>query len=75
MAKLPRRNEHCDDLFEIFPDLPRAEHRSPEQQIDQMRQQVDHIRRRAHENILRQRAAAARVRTAVAGRFRGRRKR
>jgi hypothetical protein len=70
MAKLPRH----DDLFEIFPDLPRKRHRSPEEQMGQVQRQVDVIRQRAHENILRQRAAAERVRTAIAGRFRGRSK-
>jgi hypothetical protein len=70
MVKVP---SHAD-LFEIFPDLPRMRHRSSEGQIGQVQWQVEVIRRRAHENILRQRAAAERVRTAIAGPFRGRNK-
>jgi len=60
-----------DDLFAIFPDLPRMRS-SPEEQVTQAGRQVEDIRPRASENILSQRAAAERVRAAAAGRFRKR---
>jgi len=63
-----------DDLFAIFPDLPRMRHSSPEEQVTQAGRQVEDIRPRASENILSQRAAAERVRAATAGRFRKRAK-
>ena len=54
-----------NDLFEIFPDLPGNRHRSAAEQIE-----AAHVRwktrgRRANENILRQKAAAERVRAAI----------
>lgn len=64
-----------DDLFTIFPDLPGVTPRSPEGQIDKVHRQVEETRRRARENILRQQAASARVRAAIAGRVSPRRRR
>ena len=61
-----------DDLFAIFPDLPRMRHSSPEEQVTQAGRQVKDIRPRASENILCQGAAAERVRAAPTGRFRKR---
>jgi len=58
-----------DDLFAIFPDLPGMRHSSPEEQVTQAGRPVESIRPRARENILRQQAAAERVRAAPGGRF------
>jgi hypothetical protein len=66
MAKPPR----ADDLFEIFPDLPGLRKRSPAEQMERVHRQVEETRERAGQNILRQRAASARVRTAISGRRR-----
>jgi hypothetical protein len=66
MPKQPRR----DDLFRIFPDLPGVRSRSAAEQVERVHQQVQATRERAGENILRQQAAAARVRAAIAGRRR-----
>jgi hypothetical protein len=63
---------HCNDLFEIFPDLPRMRHRTPEEQVAQVRRQVNAMRDRAQRNIARQREAAARVRAAISVRRRRR---
>ena len=43
---MPRR-PHSDDLFEIFPDLPHMRHRTPEEQVAQVRRQVNATRERA----------------------------
>jgi len=64
------RRPHTDDLFEIFPDLPRMRQRSPQEHMAQVRRQVDATRRRASINIARQREATARVRAAVSARRR-----
>jgi hypothetical protein len=61
MAKRPSTN----DLFELFPDLPRRPYRTKEEQISKVHRQVEQTRQRAHENILRQRAATERVRAAL----------
>jgi hypothetical protein len=61
---MPRR-PHSNDLFEIFPDLPRGRQRRPEDQTAAVRRQVDATRERARRNIARQREAAARVRAGV----------
>jgi hypothetical protein len=66
MAK-PRRSA---DLFEIFPDLPGLRKRSPAEQMERVHSQVEETRERAGQNILRQRAASARVRAAISGRRR-----
>jgi hypothetical protein len=62
------RRPHCNDLFEIFPDLPRMRRRSPEDQVTQVRRKVEETRARAYRNIARQREAAERVRTALSAR-------
>jgi hypothetical protein len=64
------RRPHTDDLFEIFPDLLRMRHRSPQEHMARVRRQVDATRRRANINIARQREATARVRAAVSARRR-----
>jgi hypothetical protein len=57
-----------DDLFVVFPDLPWARVRTATDQVEKVRRQVQETRKRAEENILRQKAATARVREAVTGR-------
>jgi hypothetical protein len=64
------RRAHTDDLFEIFPDLPRMRHRTPDEQVAQLRRQVNATRERATRNIARQREAAARVRATLSARRR-----
>jgi len=66
------RRPHCNDLFAIFPDLPAMPHRSPEDQIAQVRRNVEATRARAYRNIARQREAAERVRIALSPRRRRR---
>ncbi len=66
MPRLPRR----DDLFQIFPDLPSLRHRTTAEQMETIQRQVQNTRERAGQNIVRQRAAAERVRAAIAGRRR-----
>src|SRR5262249_15954526 len=51
---------HQDDLFQIFPDLPRARPRTGEQQLLRMRALVIRTRRRAAWRIARQQEAVAR---------------
>jgi len=60
-----RRRPHSNDLFEIFPDLPRMRHRTATGQVEALRRQVDATRERARHNIARQREAAARVAAAI----------
>ncbi|HJZ78376.1 MAG TPA: hypothetical protein VKE51_41900 [Vicinamibacterales bacterium] len=64
------RRPHSDDLFEMFPDLPYMRHRTAEEQVAQVRRQVDATRERARRSIARQREAAARVRAAISARRR-----
>jgi hypothetical protein len=59
-----------DDLFEMFPDLPRLRARSRTEQVARMRRLLTDTRDRAATNIERQQAAAARVRAAVMARQR-----
>ena len=66
MARPPRR----DDLFQIFPDLPGLRKRTAAEQVERVHRHVQDTRERAGQNILRQQAASARVRAAVAGRRR-----
>ena len=66
---MPRR-PHSDDLFEIFPDLPHMRHRTPEEQVAQIRRQVNATRERANRNIARQRESTARFRAAISARRR-----
>jgi hypothetical protein len=63
------RRAHTDDLFEIFPDLPRMRHRTPEEQMAQVRRHVTATRERASRNI-EQREATARVRATRSARRR-----
>jgi hypothetical protein len=60
-----RRRPHSNDLFAIFPDLPRMRHRTATGQVEALRRQVDATRERARHNIARQREAAARVAAAI----------
>jgi hypothetical protein len=64
------KRAHSDDLFAIFPDLPRMRHRTPEEQVAQVHRQVNAMRERATRNIARQREAAARVRATISARRR-----
>jgi hypothetical protein len=59
-----------DDLFRIFPDLPGMRKRTAAEQVERVHQKVQETRERATGNILRQQAAAERVRAAIAGRRR-----
>ena len=59
-----------DNLFSMFPDLPGLRKRTAAEQVERVHRQVQETRERAGRNILRQRAAAARVRAAIAGRRR-----
>jgi hypothetical protein len=61
-----------DDLFAIFPDLPGIRHRTPEEQIRKVHQQVADTRERARANIGRQKANAARMQERIADRKRRR---
>jgi hypothetical protein len=61
---VPRR----DDLFRIFPDLPRPRPRTGEERILRLRQQMLATRERAAQRIAEQREAVARVRARVAER-------
>jgi hypothetical protein len=70
LAAMARPTRHVDDLFAIFPDLPGIPYRTAAEQIEKVHRQVADTRARARENILRQKAASARVRAAVAGRKR-----
>ncbi len=67
MAKRPRH----DDLFQMFPDLPGLRKRTAAEQVDRVHRQVQDTRARASQNILRQQAAADRVRAAISERRRG----
>ena len=62
----PRR----DDLFAIFPDLPRPRSRTRDEQILRMRRLLMLTRSRAARRIVEQQFAVARVRARVAERQR-----
>jgi hypothetical protein len=64
------KRRSSNDLFKIFPDLPGVRHRTAQEQIDTVHRQVAATRKRAGENILRQKAATERVRAAIARRRR-----
>jgi hypothetical protein len=66
MTRPPKR----DDLFQMFPDLPGLRKRTPADQMERVHRQVQDTRERAGQNILRQQAAAERVRAAIMGRRR-----
>jgi len=66
MPRTPRR----DDLFRLFPDLPGVSSRPAAEQVERLHRKVQDTRERAAQNILRQRAAAERVRTALSARRR-----
>jgi hypothetical protein len=66
---MPRRG-HSNDLFKIFPDLPRIRHRTPEDHLTQMRRHVSATRDRALGNIARQREATSRVLAVLSARRR-----
>ena len=70
-----RRRPHSNDLFKIFPDLPRMRHRPPTEQVEAVRRQVEATRERARRNIARQREAAARVAAAISAMSARRRRR
>ena len=59
------RRRSTNDLFELFPDLPGMPYRDPQDRLARLRLQVEETRRRAGDNILRQRAASERVRAAI----------
>ncbi len=66
-----RRRHSTNDLFEIFPDLPWARHRTAAEKKKTIERQVEAVRERARANILRQRGATERVRAAFGGFWRG----
>jgi hypothetical protein len=53
-----------NDLFDLFPELPRFRHRSRAEQVRAVRENVARTQRRAAASILRHRAAAAQVKAA-----------
>jgi hypothetical protein len=61
-----RARRRGDDLFALFPDLPRLRPRSRAEQVDRIRRQLVDTRVRAAVNIERQRRATAQVRLRVA---------
>jgi hypothetical protein len=54
-----------NDLFKIFPDLPGVRPRTADEQLAQVKRQVQATRERATASILRQRAATEAVRAAL----------
>lgn len=54
-----------EDLFRLFPELPRTVRRSTADAIADRRQRVAEVQRTAHVNAARQKAAAGRTRDAV----------
>jgi hypothetical protein len=57
-----------DDLFKIFPDLPRFERPSREARLKALSDSVERWRERARKNIARQKASAAAMKQRVADR-------
>ena len=53
-----------NDLFSLFPELPRFQHRPLAEQYRRMREKIERVQRQADENIVRHRAAAARGKAA-----------
>jgi hypothetical protein len=49
-----------NDLFSLFPELPRFQHRPLVEQYRRRREKIERVQRQADENIARHRAAAAR---------------
>jgi hypothetical protein len=73
LVEMSPRRPHCNDLFEIFPDLPGGHRlRSAEEQIRRVHQQAEEFRDRARVNIDRQKASAAQMRARFDGRKRRR---
>jgi hypothetical protein len=66
MSRFQMGRPSTNDLFALFPDLPWTRRRSGKQRLEEVHAQVERTRERARANILRQRAAAERVRAALA---------
>ena len=49
-----------NDLFSLFPELPRFQHRPLGEQFRRVREKIERMQRYAEENMVRHRAAAAR---------------
>jgi hypothetical protein len=62
------RAPNRDDLFELFPDLPRPRSHSVDQQRARVLDLVAQAKQRAADNARRQQAAVQRVREAIAER-------
>ena len=54
-----------DDLFKIFPDLPRFERPSREARLKALTENVERWRERARKNVVRQKASAAAMKQRV----------
>ena len=60
-----------NDLFALFPDLPRFQRRPIADQFRQVREHVARVRRDVREHVARRRAVAARVKASWLARRRG----
>jgi hypothetical protein len=63
-----RKRHARDDLFSIFPDLPRPRHRTRTSRTERVERHVAQARLRVGQNILRQWQPTERVRTVIARR-------
>jgi hypothetical protein len=61
------KKRSTNDLFAIFPDLPWTRRRTAFEKREQVLRQVEAVRERARQNMLRQRTATERVHAALAG--------
>jgi hypothetical protein len=60
-----------NDLFALFPELPRFRHRPRADQVRQVRENVERMQARAKESVARHQAAAARIKAAWLAKRRG----
>jgi hypothetical protein len=60
-----------NDLFTLFPELPRFRHRPFVDQLRRVRENIDRMQRRAKESVARHRVAAARVKASWLAKRRG----
>jgi hypothetical protein len=70
LVNMPPRLPSGNDLFKVFPAVPGATLRTPEEQVRSVRRQVDEFRERASFSIDRQKTSAARMRARGAGKRR-----
>jgi hypothetical protein len=77
VSRRPRRNvprvapSGLNDLFTLFPDLPRFQRRPIADQFRQVRENIARMRRDVRGHVARRRAAAARVKASWLARRRG----